>query len=238
MLWTGKAVAQITPSLSQLDFSTVAVGVVSASQTVAIVNQPNGKLTGPLSISVDNTDFVVSAGSAGAADCGNPTFANGLDDVTGPCNIFVTFSPKALTPASKSGTITINSTSTAQAQVVVIGSASSALTVAPTSWAFASTSISATVGNQPTKDLVFTNAAGAPTTGQLIAALTGAEFRIITDGCTGNTLPGVGTAAARSCTVTVRFNPATAGAKTGSLVVSATPGNSATTALTGTATSP
>ena len=238
MLWTGKAVAQITPSLSQLDFSTVAVGVVSASQTVAIVNQANGKLTGPLSISVDNTDFVVSAGSAGAADCGNPTFANGLDDVTGPCNIFVTFSPKALTPASKSGTITINSTSTAQAQVVVIGSASSALTVAPTSWAFASTSISATVGNQPTKDLVFTNAAGAPTTGQLIAALTGAEFRIITDGCTGNTLPGVGTAAARSCTVTVRFNPATAGAKTGSLVVSATPGNSATTALTGTATSP
>jgi len=238
MLWTGKAVAQITPDQSQLDFSTVAVGVVSTSQTIAIVNQTNGQITGPLSISVDNTDFVVSAGGAGAGDCGNPTFANGLDDSTGSCNIFVTFSPKALTPAAKSGTITIASTSTAQAQVVVIGTAKSALSVDQATVAFASTSISAAVAAQPTSALVFTNAAGAPTTGQLVAALTGASFRIIADGCTGTTLPGVGNAAARSCTITVRFNPTTAGATTGSLVLSGTPGNSATSAFTGTATSP
>jgi hypothetical protein len=228
--WTGMAVAQITPSDSAHDFSTVAVGVVSAPFTLALTNQAFGQLTGPLSISVDNTDFVVSAGGAGVADCGNPTFANGLV-ASGTCNVFVSFSPKALTPAAKTATLTIASTSTAGATVALTGTAKSALTATTsTAYAFPSTSIS---GTPPTVDLVFTNAPGAPTTGQLVATLTGADFRIIADGCTGTTL-----ASNVACTITVRFNPTTAGPKTGSLVVSGTPGNSATTALTGTAVSP
>lgn len=235
MLWTGMAAAQITPSDNAPDFGTVAVGAVSTATPIALTNQTLGQITGPLSISVDNTDFVVSAVTASGlltTDCGHPNFAKGLDG-GGTCNIFVKFSPKALTPAAKTGTLTITSTSTAGATVALTGTATSALTVDQASVAFSSTSISAAVGSQPTVDLIFTNATGAPKTGQLIAALTGADFRTIVDGCTGTQLAGGG-----SCTITVRFNPTTAGAKTGSLVVSGTPGNSATSSFTGTATSP
>jgi hypothetical protein len=238
MLWTGKAVAQITPNPSQLDFGTVAVGAVSASHAntlpVVLTNQANGTITGPLSITVDNTDFAVSAvnpaGLVAGTDCADPTFAAGLDAATS-CTVYVTFSPKVLTPAAKSGTVTINSTSTAQAQVVVIGTATSALIVDHATRTY--TASVGTLSTHATQVLTYTNNADAPTTGQLIATLTGADFHIVADTCTGTTVAAAGT-----CAVSVRFDPTTAGAKTGSLVVSGTPGNSATTALTGTATTP
>ena len=236
MLWTGMAPAQITPSLSQYNFATsIAVGATSAPQTIALTNQDFGQLTGPLSISVDNTDFVVSAVTAAGldpADCGNPTFAKGLL-ASGTCNIFVTFAPKALTPAAaKTATITVTSTSTAGTTVALTGTAKAALSVDVATATF--TGVKNTVS--ATQTLTFTNAGGTETqtTGQLTTALAGAnaaEFPVTEDNCTGVTLaPNVG------CTVIVRFAPTTAGAKAATVTVSGTPGNSAASALAGTAT--
>jgi hypothetical protein len=96
---------------------------------------------------------------------------------------------------------------------------------------FASTAIS---GAHPTVAVTFTNDAKAPMTGLLLAALSGtdsSQYRIILDGCTGITL-----AAGATCSVTVRFDPTTTGTKAATLTVSGTPGNSASTSMTGTAT--
>jgi hypothetical protein len=239
--WVALSPAQLTVNPTSSDFGSKAVGVASTVLTVAVASVDNGQSSGALSISTDNADFSVTAvnpaGFSGT-DCGAPAFASGLNGLAGTgttCNIFVTFKPQALTPASKTGTLTVSSTSSAQAQVVLAGTAKAAISVDSTTFTFASTVVNAF---STTKTLTFTNATGAPTTGVLAATLSGtgaAQFRITTDNCTGNTLTGVGDATS-SCTVIVRFDPTTAGAKAASLTVAGSPGNSAATALAGTAT--
>ncbi len=246
--WVAIAAALITPDPTQIDFGTLAVQATSDVTPVTLTNVASGKITGPLSISVDNTDFAISAvnpaGYVPGTDCADPVFAKGLNDTTGGCTIYVTFTPSVLTPAAKSGTITVTSTSGATAEVVLQGQAKAALSItaqnpssgthvetpAPTV-TFASTAIS---GAHPTVAVTFTNDAKAPMTGLLLAALSGtdsSQYRIILDGCTGITL-----AAGATCSVTVRFDPTTTGTKAATLTVSGTPGNSASTSMTGTAT--
>jgi hypothetical protein len=64
----------------------------------------------------------------------------------------------------------------------------------------------------------------------LSTTLTG-EFFITKDTCQGNSLEAGG-----SCTVSLKFRPTSAVAKTGSLVVSGNPGGTSTVPLTGTGT--
>jgi hypothetical protein len=77
------------------------------------------------------------------------------------------------------------------------------------------------------------NAVGAPDTGLLMTALTGSNFRLIWDNCIGERL-GYTNGGSEFCDMGVRFEPSAAGAQTGTLTVSGTPGNSATMALKGT----
>jgi hypothetical protein len=77
---------------------------------------------------------------------------------------------------------------------------------------------------------------GPSSSGTLAVALTGAnasEFGITGDNCTGQTLPDDGT-----CTVSVHFAPTSGGAKSATLAVTATPGGTQSSALTGTGTTP
>jgi hypothetical protein len=240
--WVGLVPAQLTVNPTSNDFGNVQVGVSSAVLTVAISSVDNAKSSGPLSISVDSTDFTVTAinpaGGSASTDCAAPAFANGLSGAAGTgttCNIFVTFKAKSLTPAAKTATLTVASTSSAQAQVVLSATAKAAIVVDSASYTFAAT----TVGqSSATRTFTFTNATNAPTTGALTAALGGAgasQFRIITDNCTGTTLTGAGDATS-SCTVIVRFDPTSAGVKAATLTVSGTPGDSAAATLGGTGT--
>jgi hypothetical protein len=240
--WVGLVPAQLTVNPTSNDFGNVQVGVSSTVLTVAIASVDNAKSSGPLSISVDSTDFTVTAinpaGGSASTDCAAPAFANGLNGAAGTgttCNIFVTFKAKSLTPAAKTATLTVASTSSAQAQVVLSATAKAAIVVDSASYTFAST----TVGqSSATRTFTFTNATNAPTTGALTAALGGAgasQFRLITDNCTGTTLTGAGDATS-SCTVIVRFDPTSAGVKAATLTVSGTPGDSAAAALGGTGT--
>jgi hypothetical protein len=84
------------------------------------------------------------------------------------------------------------------------------------------------------------NALGAPDTGLLTTTLAGSDFRLILNNCVGAKLgydnnPNGGS---EFCNMWVRFEPssASATAKTGSLTVSGSPGNSATIQLKGTGT--
>jgi hypothetical protein len=66
-----------------------------------------------------------------------------------------------------------------------------------------------------------------------LAGPNASEFGITANTCAGQTL-----AALATCTVSVRFAPATAGAKTATLNIIGTPGGTTSASLTGTATSP
>ena len=73
---------------------------------------------------------------------------------------------------------------------------------------------------------------GQATSGTLNVTLTGADFVLSSNTCTG-TLPGGGT-----CDFVVRFGPTTVGMKNGSVVVSATPGGNLNASLIGNGVTP
>jgi hypothetical protein len=86
----------------------------------------------------------------------------------------------------------------------------------------------ATVGSEIS--FTITNA-GLVDSGLLTTGAVGADFVVTSDTCNGQVATAGG-----SCIVKLKFAPATAGAKTGTLTVSGTPGGTATIALTGTGT--
>ena len=101
------------------------------------------------------------------------------------------------------------------------------VTVSDPSYSFGA----ATVGTTVSKTFTITNTGGVPT-GTLATTLDSGvpgQFGTTADTCAGHTLAG-----AASCSVTVAFHPTTAGAKTATLTVSATPGGSAVASLSGT----
>ena len=128
------------------------------------------------------------------------------------------------------------------ASVTLSGTAQNDLSVTTpsgTTYAFASVTAEAKYSDLPDATaFIITNAASAPDSGVLTTTVTGADFIVVSDTCQGITLPDTlpGQIRARTCEVDVIFAPATAGAKTGTLTVSGSPGGTATIALTGTGT--
>jgi hypothetical protein len=270
--WTGVLAAKITPAPTAHDFGNQPVGVKSSAFTINLANVASGLATGPLSFSVDDPDFAVSAvGSAPAAtDCGSSAFlTNGLTSSASNCNIFATFTPQALASAAKSGTITVEYYTSdvppvlVKVPVTLNGTAIAALSLSTEAPAVAAQD---TLVMSPVVGCVFTAASGTtlascaypaasiaetkfesetftftnagPTTGLLAAGLGGTnagEFRIVNDTCTGTNVTQ-SPAAGSTCTVTVRFSPSSSSttAKTASLTVGGTPGDSVTVNLTGT----
>lgn len=76
--------------------------------------------------------------------------------------------------------------------------------------------------------VVFRNTGNAPTGSISTAMLTGAEFAITQDNCVGGMLGPTNT-----CNVKVRMNPTSAGMKTGTLQLSASPGGMPVAMLSG-----
>jgi hypothetical protein len=258
--WTGvntnPAAINITPAASPLSLGSMAVLATSAPVTVTVTNPANGLPTGPLSFTVNSPDFAVDAGTCGAlAHAGGLTPSPAADS----CTVTVTFTPRTLATPAKTGTLTVKSpyvtatkalSGTAIAALAVSGAAQAAagedplgtaggvtFTAAagttPASCAYGTRAVTtATTTAFRSETFTFQNATGSPTTGVLVADLTGtdaAQFKIVDNTCTGDTVAGGAT-----CKVTVRFSPASTGAKTAALSVSGTPGGSVSVNLTGT----
>jgi hypothetical protein len=229
------------------------VGTVSETFTIQNGNaatpgaptQSSGALAITLS---DSTNYLLDPNNcATAADPNQP----GLID-TGSCTVTITFKPdKDTALGSVAATLTVVSKNGGTKSVTVKGKAIAPLafvtgpgTPAPLFTTLATTPtdfLSLPVGTPPVFvatahqviQLWVEDAAGAPPTGLLTTKLTGSDFRIIWDDCVGVQL-GVDNGGSRFCDIGVRFEPSSAAAKTGSLTVSGTPGNSATMALAGT----
>jgi hypothetical protein len=251
--WNGVTASQLTTTSAETDFLTQAVLSTTTTagvnpRTFTFQNGAHALMTGPLAISVLNgtavdPDFVITGGTCVTTNAGL-----GLD-LTQTCTVTVVFIPTALATPAKTGMLTVTATPGGTATVKLDGKAVPALSVsAPGVVTAADGSKSLNVGTTSitgsgaSATVTFTNEAGAPTTGLLSVALAGADaadFRVTNDTCTGAQLPpGPDPLHLRNCTVTLTFAPTVAGAKTATIAVSGSPGDSALLTLTGTGTSP
>jgi hypothetical protein len=196
----GSGPATDTLSVTALSFPNVAVGQLSAVQTVALTN----------SGSVPLIAIAISASGAfqQTNDCTINLAANSS------CAISVQFYPGAT--GSQTGTLSITDTARTQPETVALsgtGLAPPALVVSPASLAF----VAQTVG-QPglSQAVTVSNTGGAPlaNVGFQMNGLFPGSFSY------GSTTCGATLANGSSCTVQVTFAPTTAGRATASLVVS------------------
>ena len=262
--WTGvnttPAIINVTPATpATVNFGTRAVLSTSPSITLTLANSANGLPTGPLSLTVNNPDFAVDAGT-----CGISPYADGLSAAES-CTVTVTFTPSTLgtgTATTKNGILTVRAPYATTVTKALTGTAIPALSVSDNAVATTAedplvaggctftdaagtTTALCAFGSRPvatstttafrSETITFQNADGSPTTGVLVADVTQADagqYKIVNDTCTGRTLVGGAT-----CAVTVRFSPSSAGVKNAaSLVVDGNPGDSVTVRLTGTGT--
>ena len=223
---TGAAAQTLTVSLSptSLAFASTTVGSTTAAQLVTVKNTGTGTvtLTSETITGTNATSFLKSATTCGT------TLAAGAS-----CTVSVEFKPTAAGALTGSLSVVDNATGSPQT-VAVTGTGTAPLTVSlsPTSLAFAST----TVGSTTAAQLVTVKNTGTGTVTLTSETITGTNATSFLKSATtcGTTL-----AAAASCTVSVEFKPAAAGALTASLsVADNATGSPQAVALTGTGTAP
>ncbi len=195
----------ITPA--SLAFGDQEIATSSAVQSVTVKNTGEADLSIG-STAISGTDFV-----KGTDSCANTTVA-----VAGTCTIDVRFSPA--TAGAKSATLTIIDNAPGNPHTVGLSGngtpppppAAPVATITPASLAFGNQEIgtvsalkTVTVKNTGSANLVVGT-----------TPVTGADFAVndATSSCAGATLP-----VAATCTIDVRFSPATTGAKSGTLTI-------------------
>jgi hypothetical protein len=191
-------------------FPTTGVGG-SVSQTVTVTN-PGSAATGPLNTSVLVCDYYYygcypSATFTLAADnCDGVSLPAG-----GSCTVSITFSPTWV------GTEAAEFHVDAAGYTATLGLSGSGVGVQTSisSIEFAPTPVGTTSASQT---VVITNSAATPT-GTIATEVTGFVFAKVSDTCAGTVLAPGG-----FCTIAVRFEPTSAGARFGSLGISALPG--------------
>ncbi|HEY5214997.1 MAG TPA: choice-of-anchor D domain-containing protein, partial [Acidobacteriaceae bacterium] len=214
---TSQGFVQVTPGA--VDFGDVGIGQ-SAVSSIAITNPS------PQSIVISQVNISGNAFSV----AGPPQLPIQIP-AGGTLALKIGFTP--LSAASYSGSLTISSNSTTggTAQVALTGTgtatASPQLAVSAASLSFGSQ----TVNTAKTQTLTLTSTGTSAVT-MNSAAIAGAGFTLV-----GGTLPAT-LAPNQAVTLQVQFDPATAGAMTGSLTISSnsTTGGTATVALSGTGT--
>lgn len=206
----GAAALAIQPSTN--DFDMVVVG--TPSEAPLDITNTGGSASGPVTVSVTGADFTITANTCTAG------LAPGAH-----CTATVRFLPATMGAASGTLTATASPGGTATATLKGTGIALGALSITPTSSPFGSVAQGAT--STPVTFTV-TNT-GQAATGALTATIAGsADFKITTNNCDGKSLAGAGT-----CTVAVVFTPSVAGSRSGTLRATASPGGTASAALTG-----
>jgi len=223
---TGTGVAPLTVSLSptSLAFASTTVGSTTAAQVVTVKNTGTGTvtLTSETITGTNATSFLKSATTCGT------TLAAGAS-----CTVSVEFKPAAAGALTGSLSVADNATGSPQA-VALTGTGVAPLTVSlsPTSLAFASTTVGSTTAAQVVT-VKNTGTAVVTLTSETITGTNATSFLKSATTC-GTTL-----AAGASCTVSVEFKPAAAGALTASLsIADNATGSPQTVALSGTGTAP
>jgi CSLREA domain-containing protein len=203
------------------DFGSLPWGATSDPQSFSVANHTGNPLPAGTVLGGANAgDFQTSSDS-----CTNTGVLNNTS-----CTLDVAFHPVSAGNGVRNASLAL---SVSPVQLVPLtGTATEYVSVAPTSHNFGSTQTGTPTG---ATEFVVTNA-GPGTSGTFATTLAGpnaSEFGITANTCAGQTL-----AALATCSVSVRFAPATAGTKTATLNIIGTPGGTTSATLTGTATAP
>jgi len=195
---TGTAPA-ISLAPSSLSFTSQAVGMSSAAQTVTLTNTGSAPLNVP--------SITPSGDFSQANNCGTTVAAGGS------CTINVTFTPTA--SGARTGTLAITDNAAGSPQAVTLsgsgtpaGSSPAAASLQPSSLNFGSVAVGASSGSQ---SVTLTNTGGSPLTVLAIVTTDGRFTQL-------NNCPAQ-LAAGASCAINVTFTPSFAGTATASLVV-------------------
>jgi len=250
--WTGAVAPQIGTTDSPANFGKQAVLSTTTDATktrqFTFNNGQFAQKTGPLTVSVLNgttvvPDFVIVVDVPGAGTTKSTCLSKGFLDTNDSCTVTIQFTPTALATPLKSGQLTVSSTVGGTATVDLTGTAIAPLSATAVDTgsivtaADGTKSVSTTTAVNATTDVevTFTNEAGAPTTGLLTAVLTSADeqFRVLSNSCAGASLTHVTPGTTDICKVKYRFAPTSTGAKTATISVSGTPGDTATITLKG-----
>jgi hypothetical protein len=212
----GVGAAAITVAPATRDFGSVVIGAQSAPLTFTVTNT-GGQVTGVPAATL------TGAGASAFAIVGSTctlTLAPGAS-----CAIQIRFSPTAIAATTAALGITASPGGSASASITGNGIAIGGLVIIPSSYEVPVTTVS-----DPTAPQVLTvKNTGEAKTGAIALAISGtnsSEFAIATHTCTS-------LATNETCTVTLVFTPLGLGTRTATLTASATPGGSATSALSG-----
>ncbi len=192
---TGVSATGINISPAQMTFSVAAVGQASAAQTATITNAGATTASG-LTLNAA-APFAVTASTCGATLAAQSS-----------CVAAVTFTPTA--NGTVTGAFTATTANAGSANVALSGSTggAGALQVSPTLLNFSTTGVGAVSAAQT---VTLTNSGTVALTSLLFAISNGFE-------ATANTCPA-SLAVGASCTVSVAFNPTSAGVQTGALSI-------------------
>ncbi|MBS1963148.1 MAG: choice-of-anchor D domain-containing protein, partial [Bdellovibrionales bacterium] len=213
---TGAAPALAWTPLTK-DFGNVNVGSNSSTQTFTLTNSGTATATGCSAPALSNsTDFTIVTDN-----CGTNTLAGS----GATCTVDVRANPAAT--GAKSATLsracTFGGTPTTTANQIVVNGVSASLVWSPLTHDFGNVNVGS---NSSTQSFTLTNTGGATATGCSAPALSNStDFTIVTDNCGTANLAGSNA----TCTVDVRANPTSSGAKATTLSRSCTFGGSAST---------
>ena len=240
-LVSGRMAGPLVSDKTAIDFGPQAQGSTSANQTVTLTNLSPRDINS-LDITVTGADAsLFSLTEPPAGDCAPATVLS--QDQT--CTVTVAFKPGAATDVgAKSATLSIAYAGGAGSPITVplAGTVTQAghpeINLSRTSIAFGNQNVGVASGPQT---VTITNTGNAPLTVDPITAAnlsgTGATSFTVASGCAAP-VPAAGPG--NTCTVTVRFNPVSNGAKTATLTITSDDPTrpSVTVALTGTGVSP
>jgi hypothetical protein len=229
---TGLAPAALTITPPTQPFNPILQGGTPSADVPFQVKNTGSVTTGMLTVSLGGTN--ADQFGLGMDGCSGQTLAAG-----GTCTVYAHFAPTTSgtgMPGSLQASLQVSGTPGGQTAAMLTGTAlgPAALSVSPTSQPLGSVGYLGTGTDFP---FVVSNT-GDVSTGPITVTISGtmsADFKLGTDGCTGNSLTK-GT----PCTVNAHFAPGGAyrGAESATLTVSASPGGSVPVMLTGTALAP
>jgi hypothetical protein len=194
---SGTTAPTATLAPTTLTFSGQLVGTTSTAQTITLSNSGTLPLN---SIVISHTgDYATPA--AASNPCG-ATLAGGSS-----CNISVTFTPT--TSGTRSGSVTVASNAPGGNTMVSLSGSgiAPALTLAPASLSFSQTNVGS---SSSVKTATVTNSGTAPLN---VGAITVSGDYLQTNDCAG------ALAAGAHCTISVTFQPTTAGTRSGSVTI-------------------
>lgn len=226
-LGVNPAMLSISPSVLQDDGNRVISDADTTATTFTISNLLGSSTTSAITFTLSDTANFAFAPGGSCALNGTQTLAPNAS-----CTVNVFHSPTQL--GQQNGTLTATATAggTVTGMLRVTGTQALVFTGADTG-AFGTVAIGAA---STTRNIVFQNVSDASTTlvQTVLTNTTGTDFSIVSDSCGGQSIaPGA------TCTIGVRFVPSgTAGARAGTVAITAAVGGTTTTAsvpLTGTA---